>query len=58
MMCVAPQSTIFLIVSTQRTGEAAWRTSASLILSGELSIATSTLLSTEIRGAEIATLPR
>ena len=42
------------IVSTQRTGDAAWRTSASVIAAGSASIATSTLFITGIRGARCA----
>src|SRR5204862_5240327 len=55
-MCVAPISTIFSIVSTQRTGDAAWRTSACLIAAGCSTIATSTLLMTGILGAISSTL--
>src|SRR5206468_12515818 len=48
---VTPLAAIFCMVSTQRTGPAAWRTSASLIRAGSFRIATSTLLIKSICGA-------
>ena len=57
-MCVTPASTMCRMVSTQRTGEAACRTSACLMRSGEFSTATSTLLTTATFGAANATLFR
>ena len=54
--CVTPSVCIANIVSTQRTGEAAWRTKASRIASASVNIDTSTLLITEMRGALNGTL--
>src|SRR5207253_10473895 len=55
IMCVAPLSSILRIVSTQRTGDAAWRTSASLMCAGSRSIFTSTLFTTANCGVAMRT---
>ncbi len=51
MTWVTPSAANFCTVSTQRTGLAAWRTSASLIAAGSVTIATSTLLISGTEGA-------
>ncbi len=56
--CVTPASAMRRTISTQRTGDDAWRISASRMRSGSCSIATSTLLTTSIAGAPIATFLR
>ena len=55
---VTPCVRIARMVSTQRTGDEACRTSASLIASGERATFTSTLLTSPTRGGAIVTLAR